>query len=213
MNTKPSQLAWQISRSAIRLGTIVLCTSLVLVPAVIQAETSQAWVEENVESLVELYRHFYAHPELSFQEEQTSERLARELAEVGAEVTKHVGGFGVVGLLRNGAGPTLMLRTDLDALPVVEQTALVFASTVKDAADAEPSMGREDFSRHVRAGVPILMIRLGAVDRERLKRYEQLGQAPPSLHSPLFFPDIEDALKTSVPTMSEAAIELLKRND
>ena len=73
--------------------------------------------------------------------------------------------------------------------------------------------GGEDFSRYGRAGVPILMIRLGAVDGERLRRYEQLEQAPPSLHSPLFYPDVEDALKTSVPAMSEAAIELLQPQD
>ena len=82
-----------------------------------------------------------------------------------------------------------------------------------NVTSAEPSMGGEDFSRYGRAGVPILMIRLGAVDAERLKRYEQLKQAPPSLHSPLFYPDVEDALKTSVPAMSEAAIELLERKD
>lgn len=431
----------RISQSLICLG--VLC---VVLPPPAQAETSKAWVEQNVEPLVELYRHFHTHPELSFQEEQTCERLAQELTAVGAEVTKRVGGFGVVGLLRNGEGQTLMLRTDLDALPVVEQTNLTYASTVKvkDAegaevgvmhacghdvhitnlvgvarylaankdrwqgivmfigqpaeergagaaamlgdglferfpkpdfavamhvdsglatgtvgyragyalanvdsvdvtmhgrgghgayphttidpivqaaqfvvsvqtlvsrevkpiepavitvgsihggtkhniigdtchmqltvrsyddgvrklllegiarkakavamganaaeptieisegtpslwndedlaarldpvlrrvvgddhvADAEPSMGGEDFSRYGRAGVPILMIRLGAVDAQRLKRYEELGQPAPSLHSPLFYPDVEDALKTSVPAMSEIAIELLK---
>ncbi|MEO8495448.1 MAG: amidohydrolase [Planctomycetota bacterium] len=411
-----------------------------------RAETSRAWVDEHVASLVDLYRHFHTHPELSFQEEQTGERLASELEDASVEVTKHVGGFGVVGLLRNGDGPTVMLRTDLDALPVVEQTNLVYASTVKvketdgtevgvmhacghdvhitnlvgvarylaankdrwqgtvmfigqpaeergsgatamlkdglferfpkpdfavamhvdsglatgkvgyragyalanvDSVDvtmhgrgghgayphttidpivqaaefvvsvqtivsrevkpiepavitvgsihggtkhniignschmqltvrsyddgvrkllldgitrkakavamganapeptiaisegtpalwndealaarldpvlrqvvgdenvvsAEQSMGGEDFSQYGRAGVPILMIRLGAVDGQRLKRYAELGQDPPSLHSPLFYPDVEDALKTGVPAMSEAVIELLK---
>lgn len=422
-----------------------ICICGTLLPAMAHAETSRKWVDENVESLVELYRHFHTHPELSFQEAQTGERLAKELANAGAEVTTQVGGYGVVGLLRNGAGPTVMLRTDLDALPVVEQTNLVYASTVKvkeadgtevgvmhacghdvhmtnlvgvarylaankdrwqgtvmfigqpaeergagatamlkdglferfpkpdfavamhvdsglatgklayragyalanvdsvdvtmlgrgghgayphttidpivqaaqfvmsvqtlvsrevkpiepavitvgsihggtkhniignschlqltvrsydedvrklllegiarkakavaiganapepkieisegtpslwndealaarldpvlrhvvgaeNVVDAEPSMGGEDFSQYGRAGVPILMIRLGAVDGQRLKRYEELGQAPPSLHSPLFYPDIEDALKISVPAMSEAAIALL----
>jgi len=444
MSSRPSRLVWHFPPFIICLGTLVA-----LLPTIANAETSRAWVDENVESLVELYRHFHTHPELSFQEEQTGERIARELADAGAEVTKQVGGFGVVALLRNGDGPTLMLRTDLDALPVVEQTNLVYASKVKvkdtdgtevgvmhacghdvhitnlvgvarylsanknrwqgtvmfigqpaeergagavamledglferfpkpdfavamhvdsglatgkvayragyalasvdsvdvtmhgrgghgayphttidpivqaaqfvvsvqtivsrevkpiepavitvgsihggtkhniignschmqltvrsydegvrklllegiarkakavamganapeptievsegtpslwndedlsarldpvlrrvvgneNVASAEPSMGGEDFSRYGRAGVPILMIRLGAVDGERLKRYEQLGQAPPSLHSPLFYPDVEDALKTSVPAMSEAAIELLKPKD
>jgi amidohydrolase len=418
-------------------------------PSSIGGEPSQAWVNKNVDQLVELYRHFHTHPELSFDEQQTGERLAEELVKVGAMVTKQVGGFGVVGLLKNGDGPTVMLRTDLDALPVAEQTNLVYASKVKaknadgvavgvmhacghdvhitnlvgvarylaankdrwqgtvmfigqpaeergagaaamlkdglfkrfpkpdfavamhvdsglatgklayragyalanvdsvdvtmhgrgghgayphatidpivqaaqfivsvqtlvsrevkpiepavvtvgsihggtkhniignschlqltvrsydedvrqlllegiarkakavamgakapeptvkisegtpslwndedlaarldpvlrqavgseNVSDAEPSMGGEDFSRYGRAGVPILMIRLGAVDEQRLERYKQLGQVPPSLHSPLFYPDVEDALKTSVPAMSEAAIELLKRDD
>ena len=441
MNTRRSNLAGCIPRLMLGLGIVAI-----LLPTCSFAETPREWVDANVESLVELYRHFHTHPELSFQEEQTGERLALELAAAGAEVTKRVGGFGVVGLIRNGDGPTLMLRTDLDALPVVEQTNLAYASTVKaqetdgaevgvmhacghdvhitnlvgvarylaahkdrwqgtvmligqpaeergagaaamledglferfskpdfavamhvdsslatgklayragyslanvdsvdvtmhgrgghgayphttidpivqaaefivsvqtivsrevkpiepavitvgaihggtkhniigdschmqltvrsydegvrklllegiarkakgvavganapeptivvsegtpslwndedlaarldpvlrrtvgndNVMDSEQSMGGEDFSRYGRAGVPILMIRLGAVDGARLKRYEQLGQIPPSLHSPLFYPDVEDALKTSVPAMSEAAIELLK---
>lgn len=444
MKMKRSNLACRFPRLIVGLGIAV-----VLLPRLASAETPHEWVDKNVESLVELYRHFHTHPELSFQEEQTGERLARELAEAGAEVTKRVGGFGVVGLIRNGEGPTLMLRTDLDALPVVEQTNLAYASTVKgkevdgadvgvmhacghdvhitnlvgvarylaankdrwqgtvmfigqpaeergagaaamladglferfpkpdfavamhvdsglatgklayragyslanvdsvdvtmhgrgghgayphttidpivqaaefivsvqtivsrevkpiesavitvgsihggtkhniignschmqltvrsyddgvrklllegiarkakgvalgakapeptieisegtpslwndedlaarldpvlrravgndNVIDSEPSMGGEDFSRYGRVGVPILMIRLGAVDGKRLKRYEELGQVPPSLHSPLFYPDVEDALKTSVPAMSEAAIELLKPKD
>jgi len=81
--------------------------------------------------LVELYKYFHANPELSFQEEQTSERVARELRAAGFEVTTRVGGFGVVGLFENGEGPTLMLRMDTDALPVVEQTGLPYASKAR----------------------------------------------------------------------------------
>jgi len=75
-----------------------------------------------------LYRHLHANPELSLQEEKTAARMARELREAGFEVTEKVGGHGVVGVLRNGSGPTVMVRTDLDALPVVEQTGLPYAS-------------------------------------------------------------------------------------
>ena len=71
-------------------------------------------------------------------------------------------------------------------------------------------MGGEDFSRYGRAGVPILMYRLGVVDARRLQRYKQLGQLPPSLHSPLFYPDVDQALTTGVITMSDAVLELLK---
>src|SRR5437667_5251193 len=78
-----------------------------------------------------LYRQVHAHPELSLQEAETAARLARELKEIGFEVTEKVGGHGVVGVLRNGRGPTVMVRTELDALPIVEATGLPYASAVK----------------------------------------------------------------------------------
>ncbi len=97
------------------------------------------WTRGELEALVAIYRDFHAHPELSLQEKTTAERLAKLWREAGLDVTIGVGGHGVVGLLRNGAGPTVMLRTDLDALPVVERTELAYASKVKvkDASGAE----------------------------------------------------------------------------
>lgn len=408
------------------------------------AETSQEWVKSQLDSLVKLYQSLHANPELSLREEKTSQKLAEELRGAGCEVTEKVGGFGVVGVLRNGKGPVIMLRCDLDALPVSEQTGLAFSSkvTVKDSTgadvgvmhacghdvhmanligvtrylaahkdrwqgtaicigqpaeergggaramladglftrfpkpdaaialhvdsylatgkigirsgyslanvdsvditvlgkgghgayphksidpivqaaelilslqtlvsrevkptepavvtvgsihggtqhniissscklqltvrsysesvrqqllagiqrkakavalahnapeptitvsegtpsvlnddklaervmkatkralgddrvvDSEPSMGGEDFSEYGRAGVPILMFRLGAVSENRLGRFTELGQEAPSLHSPFFYPDIEEALATGVPALAEAAIEL-----
>ena len=71
-------------------------------------------------------------------------------------------------------------------------------------------MGGEDFSQYGRAGVPIMMFRLGAVDASRLKRYQQLGQNPPSLHSPNFYPDAGETLTTGIVVMSNALLELLK---
>ncbi len=410
----------------------------------LRAESPQDWLKPQLDSLVMLYRDLHAHPELSKREQDTSRKFAEELRLAGVETTEKVGGFGVVGLLRNGDGPTVMLRCDLDALPVTEQTGLAFSSkiTVKDdkgadvgvmhacghdvhitnlvgvarylashrdlwkgtamfvgqpaeergagargmladglftrfpkpdaaialhvdaylatgrigirggyslanvdsvditvigkgghgayphktidpivqaaelvlslqtlvsrevkptepavvtvgsihggtqhniigascqlqltvrsyseevrqqllagirrkakgvalahnapepvisisegtpsllndeklavriaaatkrvlgddrVVDAEPSMGGEDFSEYGRAGVPILMFRLGAVNGKRLERFLQLGQEPPSLHSPLFYPDVEEALATGVPALAEAAIEL-----
>jgi hippurate hydrolase len=90
-------------------------------------------------SLLELYKHLHSNPELSFKEEKTSGRIAEEFKKAGYEVTTGVGGFGVVGIMRNGDGPTVLVRTDLDALPVKEQTGLPFASTVltKDAQGNE----------------------------------------------------------------------------
>ncbi len=75
-----------------------------------------------------LYIDLHRNPELAFHETQTAAKLAARLKEFGFEVTTGVGGTGVVGLLKNGAGPTVMLRTELDALPVTEQTGLPFAS-------------------------------------------------------------------------------------
>jgi hippurate hydrolase len=83
-----------------------------------------------------LYRDLHQTPELSLQEERTAAKLAERLRKLGFEVTPKVGGHGVVALLRNGKGPTVMLRTDLDGLPVEEKTGLPYASKAqgKDAA-------------------------------------------------------------------------------
>jgi hippurate hydrolase len=426
---------------------VVIGSGLSLLAAATSARGAepQAWAKENLPALIELYRHFHANPELSLQEKETAARFAEELKKTGAEVTPGIGGHGVVGLLKNGNGKTLMLRTDLDALPVTEQTNLVYGSQkkvaqeggevgvmhacghdihitnligvarylaahkdrwrgtvmfvgqpaeergmgaqamlkdklferfpkpdfalalhcdpdlatgkvgcrggyqlanvdsvditvhgkgghgayphttvdpivqaaqlilalqtivsrevnplepavvtvgsihggskhniisdrchlqitvrsysdetrkkLKDAivrkakgvaaacdapepevkfsegtpalfnnealaekltkhfrrelgeanvTEAERSMGGEDFSEYGRAGVPIFMYRLGAVEGKRLARYAQLGQEPPSLHSPLFYPDAEEALTTAVQTMSSAVLHLLE---
>jgi hippurate hydrolase len=77
--------------------------------------------------------------------------------------------------------------------------------------DPEPTMGAEDFSLYGKAGVPILMFWLGTVDAKRLERMKQLGQTPPSLHSPLFYPDAEETLVTGVQATVAAALELLKK--
>ena len=81
--------------------------------------------------LADLYRDLHAHPELSYVETRTAAVVTSRLAALGAEVTEGVGGTGVVGVLRNGAGPTVLLRADMDALPVAEQTGLPYASTVR----------------------------------------------------------------------------------
>lgn len=81
-----------------------------------------------VASLAELYQHLHRHPELSGQEKATAARIAEELGKAGYQVTTGVGGHGVVGMLRNEAGPTVLIRTDLDALPVEERTGLPYAS-------------------------------------------------------------------------------------
>jgi amidohydrolase len=88
-----------------------------------------------------LYKQLHANPELSLHEARTSARLARELKEIGFEVTEHVGGYGVVGVLKNGEGPTVMVRTDMDALPVIERTELPYASKVRTRDKNENEVG------------------------------------------------------------------------
>src|SRR5215470_16084507 len=80
----------------------------------------QKIIDGEHDSLIALYRHIHAYPELAFQEEQTAARLAKELRQAGFTVTEKVGGMGIVGVLKNGAGPTIMVRADMDALPIVE---------------------------------------------------------------------------------------------
>ncbi|HEY2787685.1 MAG TPA: amidohydrolase [Fimbriiglobus sp.] len=84
-----------------------------------------------IADLKALYLHLHQNPELSSHEEKSSTRMAEELKKLGFDVTTHVGGFGVVGVLKNGPGPTVLVRTDMDALPVTEQTGLPYASKIK----------------------------------------------------------------------------------
>lgn len=101
-----------------------------------RGEDAAAWAKAHVEELVGLYRHFHANPELSFEERETGARVAKELRAAGMEVTEGVAKTGVVGILKNGSGPIVMIRTDLDALPVTEQTGLAYASKVKVKGEA-----------------------------------------------------------------------------
>ena len=82
------------------------------------------------------YLDLHQNPELSGHETQTAQKLAERLRNTGFEVTEHVGGTGVVAILKNGAGPTIMLRTELDALPVEENTGLPYASKVRTKDDS-----------------------------------------------------------------------------
>jgi len=118
------------------LATIAFGCALVCVDAADQdapplRSAVQKLVAGAAPKLDALYRELHSQPELSLQEEKTSARLAAELSDAGFQVTRSVGGHGVVAVLRNGPGPTLMIRSDLDALPVTEQTGLPYASQVQ----------------------------------------------------------------------------------
>ena len=112
--------------------------SLLVGSSLVAADVASV-VKQELPSLVTLYKELHANPELSLHETETAARIAKELREAGLEVTENVGGHGVVGVLKNGDGPVILVRTDLDALPVKEQTGLPYASTkvVKD------ELGRE----------------------------------------------------------------------
>ena len=104
--------------------------ALVCAPAPASADAGvRAAIKSDYQSyLGPLFVHFHRNPELSFLEVETAKRMAAELRKAGAEVTTGVGGTGVVGVMRNGAGPTLLLRADMDGLPMPEKSGLPYAS-------------------------------------------------------------------------------------
>src|SRR5690606_1334323 len=99
------------------------------------------FINQLLPGLEEVYKDIHAHPELSMQEFRTAKIAAEHLVKAGYEVTTGVGATGVVGLLRNGDGPVVMLRADMDALPVTEATGLPYASTVKARDDEGMEIG------------------------------------------------------------------------
>ena len=113
---------------------------LLLLASLVASACAQAPASKEVESVYPdahaLYLDLHQNPELSSHELQTAAKLAGRLRGLGYEVTERVGGTGIVAILKNGAGPTVMLRTELDALPVEEKTGLTYASKVRTKDDA-----------------------------------------------------------------------------
>ena len=103
-----------------------LGATVIGVPA--QADTLRDAIAKDMPSLMEIYRDLHQNPELSFEEVRTSAKLAAEARKLGFDVTEKVGKTGVVAVMKNGPGPVVMLRADMDGLPVIEQTGLPFAS-------------------------------------------------------------------------------------
>jgi hippurate hydrolase len=101
-------------------------------------QTPQSLADAELPSLLGIYKDLHTHPELSAQEERTAALVAKELRAAGCEVTEHLGkyensklrAYGVVGVMKNGDGPTVLVRTDMDALPVEEETGLPYASKI-----------------------------------------------------------------------------------
>jgi amidohydrolase len=128
---------------------LLLAGCLIMMPGAVWAQDVPSLVAKQLPELVTTYQGLHRNPELSHYEAKTSAWLADQLRAAGYTVTDHIGrytdgsqAYGVVGILKNGAGPTLLIRTDMDALPVEEKTGLPYASTVrmKNAAGQEVSV-------------------------------------------------------------------------
>lgn len=105
-------------------------------PLFVFAKTELAsQIDEDYAYLESLYKHLHQNPELSFHEEKTAARLAGELRALNFSVTEKIGGHGVVAVMKNGKGPTVLLRADMDALPVQEKTGRPYASKVRTIDD------------------------------------------------------------------------------
>jgi len=122
---------------------ILLLSMLISVPVFAQ-QTPQSLADAELPSLLAIYKDVHTHPELSGHEERTAAIVAKDLKAAGCEVTEAVGKydkpsltcFGVVGVMKNGEGPTTLVRTDMDALPVKEETGLPYASKVTTKNDS-----------------------------------------------------------------------------
>jgi amidohydrolase len=117
---------------------LILLLSMWIAPLILAQQTPQSLADVELPSLLGIYKDIHSHPELSGHEERTAALVAKELRAAGCQVTEHLGkyensqlkGYGVVGVMKNGDGPTVLVRTDLDALPVEEETGLPYASKV-----------------------------------------------------------------------------------
>ncbi|TQV71483.1 amidohydrolase [Aliikangiella marina] len=129
-----------------RLKTLLLAlVSINLLPLnLLAAADLSEQINKDYHYLDKLYKHLHQTPEISFQEKETAKKIGDELEKLGFDVTRDFGGHGVVGVYQNGDGPTIMIRTDLDALPVRETTGLDYASK-KTMKDRE---GKTTFTMH-----------------------------------------------------------------
>lgn len=140
--------------------TALVVAPLVLSTVVFAADPWRAPSQQQIDALYPqmraLYEDLHRNPELSLHEEKTAARIADELRKLGYDVTTGVGGTGVVGVLKNGPGPTVMIRAELDALPVLEKTELPYASHVtthNDLGVEVPVMHACGHDLHMSAGI------------------------------------------------------------
>lgn len=113
-----------------RIFSLALCVITTICLYSQQESSIQEEISNNIEAHRALYMDLHRNPELSGKEFKTAARLSGELQKLGFKISRNIGGNGFVGILENGAGPVIMLRTDMDALPLQEKTGLEFASAV-----------------------------------------------------------------------------------
>src|SRR4030095_13778745 len=122
---------------------LILLLSMRIAPLILAQQTPQSLADADLPSLLGIYKDIHSHPELSAHEERTAALVAKELRAAGCQGTEHLGkyensklkAYGVVGVMKNGDGPTVLVRTDMDALPVEEETGLPYASKVVAKSD------------------------------------------------------------------------------
>jgi len=107
---------------------LFLLTACLLLTSVTQPPAIKTLIENDMSYLLEFYKTRHENPEIALHEKETSATLAKELEKIGFDVTQNFGGYGIVGIFKNGAGPTILYRTDMDALPMYEKTELPYQS-------------------------------------------------------------------------------------
>jgi amidohydrolase len=121
----------------------IFSSSMLAAGSIFAQPTPQSIADAELPSLLTIYEDIHSHPELSGHEERTAALIAKELRAAGCQVTEHFGkynnpnlkGYGVIGMVKNGDGPIVLVRTDMDALPVEEETGLPYASKVATKSD------------------------------------------------------------------------------
>jgi amidohydrolase len=131
-----------IAAAILALTTLATLPALAQLPAPMKADVKTR-IDGMYPWLDTLYKDLHAHPEIAFQEVRTAGKLAGEMRKLGFEMTEKVGKTGIVAVYKNGAGPTVLVRTELDGLPMEEKTGLPYASRAKASSD-----GRETFVTH-----------------------------------------------------------------
>ena len=124
-----------------KISLLAAAATLLAAASPAHADALRDAVAKDMPSLLALYRDFHANPELSMQEVKTAAKLAAEVKKLGYQVTTGVGGTGVVAVMKNGPGPVLLLRADIDGLPVEEQTGLPYASKLRGKSKAGVESG------------------------------------------------------------------------